>query len=206
MVPPFWLRVKPTSQSKHDAHHVDPPQSGKFSNNSLDFILDSAFMSQIILFFNSWCKFKSNKRGEKENLPLKTPTRKVLMKKTISIIAALVLSTAAFATETPAEKEVQVGISGAFVPGGFDSTSEAYVVVNGVFQNGCYKWSRADVTSPTEFSHEIRSMATVTQGMCIMVLIPFQKDVRLGKLATGKHSLKFLNGDGTYLEKSLVVE
>jgi hypothetical protein len=39
-----------------------------------------------------------------------------------------------------------------------------------------------------------------------MVLIPFQKDVRLGQLPTGKHILKFLNGDGTYLEKSLVVE
>lgn len=128
------------------------------------------------------------------------------MKKTITLIAALFFGLTTFAAEVPAEKEVQIGISGAFVPAGFDSSSEAYVVVNGVFQNGCYKWSRAEVKNNDEFSHEIRSMATVTQGMCIMVLIPFQKDVRLGKLPTGKHNLKFVNGDGTYLEKSLVVE
>jgi len=39
-----------------------------------------------------------------------------------------------------------------------------------------------------------------------MVLVPFTKEIRLGKLQTGKHALRFLNGDGTYLEKSLVVE
>ena len=128
------------------------------------------------------------------------------MKKVVSIIAALMLSVSAFAGEAPAEKEVQIGISGAFVPGGFDSSSEAYVVVNGVFQNGCYRWSRADVKNVDEYNHEIKSMAAVTQGMCIMVLIPFQKDVRLGKLNSGKHNLKFVNGDGTYLEKTLVVE
>ena len=128
------------------------------------------------------------------------------MKKFIAFTAALMLGLSSFAATTPAEKEVQIGISGAFVPGGFDSGSDAYVVVNGVFQNGCYRWSRADVNNVDEFNHEIKSMATVTQGMCIMVLIPFQKDVRLGKLNSGKHNLKFLNGDGTYLEKTLVVE
>ncbi len=128
------------------------------------------------------------------------------MKKFIAFTAALMLGLSSFAAQTPAEKEVQIGISGAFVPGGFDSGSDAYVVVNGVFQNGCYRWSRADVNNVDEFNHEIKSMATVTQGMCIMVLIPFQKDVRLGKLNSGKHNLKFLNGDGTYLEKTLVVE
>lgn len=128
------------------------------------------------------------------------------MKKFIALAVTVLMAQFVVAEQLPAEKEVQIGISGAFVPGGFDSSSDAYVIVNGVFQNGCYKWKRADVSSTGEFTHEIRSIATVTQGMCIMVLIPFQKDVRLGQLPTGKHILKFLNGDGTYLEKSLVVE
>lgn len=128
------------------------------------------------------------------------------MKKFIALAVTILMAQFVVAEQLPAEKEVQIGISGAFVPGGFDSSSDAYVIVNGVFQNGCYKWKRADVSSTGEFTHEIRSIATVTQGMCIMVLIPFQKDVRLGQLPTGKHILKFLNGDGTYLEKSLVVE
>ena len=109
-------------------------------------------------------------------------------------------------SSSEAPREVQIGLTGAYIPGGFDSNSEAYVIVNGVFQNGCYKWSRAETTNRDEFNHDIISKAIVTPGMCIMVLVPFQKEVRLGKLATGKHSLKFLNGDGTYMEKSLIVE
>lgn len=128
------------------------------------------------------------------------------MKKLIAIAVTVLMAQFAMSEQIPAEKEVQIGISGAFVPGGFDSNSDAYVIANGVFQNGCYKWNRAEVNAKGEFTHEIRSIATVTQGMCIMVLIPFQKDIRLGRLQTGKHTLKFLNGDGTYLEKSLVVE
>lgn len=121
-------------------------------------------------------------------------------------IVSLTAFTTAFADEQPATKEVPVGISGVFVPGGFDSTSDAYVVANGVFPNGCYRWSRSETNRVDQFTHEIRSMATVTQGMCIMVLVPFQKDIRLGKLATGKHTLKFVNGDGTYFEKALTIE
>jgi hypothetical protein len=127
------------------------------------------------------------------------------MKKLLIAIVTLT-SLSVFADEQPAQKEVPVGISGVFVPGGFDSNSDAYVVVNGVFPNGCYRWSRADETRTDAFTHEIRSMATVTQGMCIMVLVPFQKDIRLGKLAVGKHMLRFVNGDGTFFEKSLSVE
>ena len=121
--------------------------------------------------------------------------------------AALVFGFNAFAgQEAPQEKEVQIGISGAYIPAGFDSNSDAFVVVNGVFQNGCYKWKRADVIRKGEFSHEINSIASVSQGMCIMVLVPFQKEVHLGKFSTGKHTLRFNNGDGTYLEKTMIVE
>jgi hypothetical protein len=39
-----------------------------------------------------------------------------------------------------------------------------------------------------------------------MVLVPFNKEIKLGKFNAGKHTLKFVNGDGTYLEKTMVVE
>ncbi len=127
--------------------------------------------------------------------------------KTIILLASVLLSTMSFAQGSPTpDKEVEVNINGVFVPGSFDSNSEAYVVVNGIFQNGCYKWSRADIKNVDNFNHEIKSIASVTQGMCIMVLVPFQKDIRLGKLAVGMHTLKFLSADGTYLEKQVTVE
>lgn len=130
------------------------------------------------------------------------------MKKMLMLIAsaAMVLTLSNPAVAADGDREVSVGLSGVFVPGGFDSSSDAYVVVSGIFQNGCYKWSRAEILSRDAYTHEISPKAIVTPGMCIMVLIPFQKEVRLGQLQPGKHSLKFLGGDGTYIEKTLVVE
>lgn len=104
------------------------------------------------------------------------------------------------------DREVIVGINEAFIPGGFDIYSETYVVASGIFPNGCYKWSHVDVKHVDKFNHEIRSVANVRQGMCIMVLIPFNKEVKLGKFDAGQHTLRFVNGDGTYLEKTMVVE
>jgi hypothetical protein len=123
----------------------------------------------------------------------------------ISTLAGILFALPTFA-ETVTSKEVQIGINSVYVPGGFDSHSDVFVVVNGIFPNGCYQWGRADVKNKDTFTHEISSIANVSQGMCIMVLIPFQKEVRLGKFATGQHNLRFLNGDGTYIEKSMIVE
>jgi len=110
------------------------------------------------------------------------------------------------ASATPATKEVAIGFNEVYVPGGFDSSSESYVVANGLFPNGCYQWKKADVKHVDTFNHEVESYATVSQGMCIMVLVPFTKEIRLGKLARGAHTLKFLNGDGTYLQKNMNIE
>ena len=94
-----------------------------------------------------------------------------------------------------------------FIPGGFDSESDAYVVVNGLFPNGCYSWNRADVTKDVEPNiHEVRSVATVRQTMCIMVLVPFTKELHLGQLDSGDHTIRFMNGDGTFIERTLHVE
>ncbi len=130
------------------------------------------------------------------------------MKKVLLATATLLIlwGTQSKASEPPQEREVTIGISGAYIPAGFNSRSDAYVIVNGVFQNGCYKWKKAEIKKLDSFTHEVRSIASVSQGMCLMVLVPFQKEVRLGSLDSGKHLLRFINGDGTYLEKSMVVE
>lgn len=130
------------------------------------------------------------------------------MKKSILLFAfTSLLSFAVQANEElPPVKDVVIGINDVFVPSGFDSESDAYVVVSGIFPNGCYQWKGATVKNVSDLEHEVTSVARVSQGMCIQVLIPFSKDVKLGKLSTGKHTLRFISGDGTFVEKKLTVE
>lgn len=104
------------------------------------------------------------------------------------------------------EREVDVGVSSLFVPPGFDSNSETYVVASGVFPNSCYRWSRATVNTNADGVIEVQPKAKVRSGMCMMVLVPFSTEVALGKLSTGEHIVRFLGGDGTYLEKKIVIE
>lgn len=111
----------------------------------------------------------------------------------------------AHADDVPA-REMLIGVSDAYIPSGFDSNSNAYVVASGVFPNSCYSWSRADVKNVSDTEHEVRSYANVKPGMCLMVMVPFNKEIQLGKLITGKHVVRFVNGDGTFLEKELNVE
>ncbi len=115
-------------------------------------------------------------------------------------------SVPAIANQAVPTKEVQIGVNNVYVPGGFDSNSDVFVIVNGVFPNGCYKWGRAEVKNTDAHTHEIKSIAQVSQGMCIMVMMPFQEEIRLGKFASGEHILRFVNHDGTYLEKTMIIE
>ena len=126
---------------------------------------------------------------------------------TLTVVSFLAI---AFTMQSQAEatptKDLPVAVNQVFIPGGFDSKMDAYVVVSGIFPNGCYKWKGATQVDVTNTEHEITSEATVSQGMCIMVLVPFSKEVRLGKLDVGTHKLRFVSGDGTYLEKSMTIE
>ena len=131
------------------------------------------------------------------------------MKKSITLFSVLfsllMILPLTSQASSPQEKEVVLSISDAYIPGGFSSESDAFVIVNGLFPNGCYRWKRSDVQHEGNI-HEVRSVASVSQGMCIMVLVPFTQEVQLGKLTAGEHKVRFVNGDGTYMEKSLVVE
>lgn len=99
-----------------------------------------------------------------------------------------------------------IDISNIYIPHSFDAESDAFVIASGMYPNGCYRWKEAKVESVNPFQHTITSYAQVSQGMCIMVLIPFMQEIRLGKMEPGTHVLRFLAGDGTYLEKEITVE
>lgn len=103
-------------------------------------------------------------------------------------------------------QESIVTISSVHTPSGFDADSDVFVVASGVYPNGCYRWKEAKIEHDGKFQHNITAVANVSEGMCIMVLVPFTQEIRIGKLASGTHNLRFMGGDGTYFEKALTVE
>lgn len=125
---------------------------------------------------------------------------------TLSVFTALTLSSFANAADQAPTKEVTLSVSEVYVPGGFSENTDAFVIVSGMFPNSCYAWARADVKNTSQKLHEVKFFANVSQAMCLMVMVPYQKEVNLGRLVAGEHTLRFLNGDGTFFEKTLTVE
>lgn len=123
----------------------------------------------------------------------------------VTVAAISTLTVGAQAKEGDTHEKI-VPINDVYVPSGFDSSSESFVVVNGLFPNSCYKVkdARVDHIGPT--LHQVRTYANVTEGLCLTVLVPFHKEVQLGRLSVGDHKIHFMDGDGTYMEKRLVIE
>ena len=128
--------------------------------------------------------------------------------KTFSMIlaaAALIFTNTAIAKDGDVHEKV-IGINDVYVPSGFDSRSDAFIVANGWFPHSCYKLKGAEVEHVGTALHQVTLKANVTEGLCLTVIIPFHKEVQLGKLVVGEHNIHMMNGDGTYMEKHLTIE
>ena len=108
--------------------------------------------------------------------------------------------------ETPPPILIDAPIFDVQIPDRFDTTSNAYVVAVGKFRSGCYKWVGADVQQKPNFVTEIRSYASLSQGMCIQMIIPFQARIQLGQLAPGTYQLHFVKSDGSYIDQQLTIQ
>jgi hypothetical protein len=109
--------------------------------------------------------------------------------------------------ETPPPKTVQMTFHNIFVPEKLVATDETYAVISGDFSSGCYAWSKAEVTPPSQAAIvEVRAYALVAQGQCLEVFVPYSKRVSLGKLAPGEYQIRFKSGDGTYFDRPLTIE
>lgn len=125
---------------------------------------------------------------------------------TAMITMAAIASPAFAESDKPQTRKQIVGISDAYIPSGFDTGSDAFVVINGLFPNSCYRMDEARVNHIGAALHEVSAFADVTEGMCLMVLVPYNREVALGKLQAGDHAVRFINGDGTHWEKRFSVE
>ena len=102
--------------------------------------------------------------------------------------------------------EAAIHINEVYVPNDLSSEMESYVVIAGAYPNGCYRWKGSEMRSRDLYTHSIKSVASVTQSYCIMVLIPFVQRIQLGKLVPGAHTLLFLNADGRYIVRNLEIK
>ncbi len=129
------------------------------------------------------------------------------MKFSLIVAASLVLTFSAAANAADGDiHEKVIGVNDVYIPSGFDSQSDSFIVANGLFPHSCYKLKGADVEHVGTSLHQVTLKANVTEGLCLTVMVPFHKEVQLGKLVVGDHSVRMMNGDGTYMEKHLVIE
>ncbi len=131
---------------------------------------------------------------------------KAMISTSMSVLIALFGAGQFAAAAQPTSREVNIAVHEVFVPEVVDKNTDAKIVLSGMFPNSCYRWSRVEVTSREATFHQIKAMAFVTVNtMCLMVLVPFSKEVNLGQLDSGEHTLRFVSGDETYFEKKLIV-
>ncbi len=131
------------------------------------------------------------------------------MKTFIAVPALLALvSLASLATTAAAaEKEVSIPITDVFLPEVAERNTDVKAVLIGMFPNSCYRWSQAVVTETNEMVHQINAKALVTtETMCLMMLVPYHKEINLGRLEPGEHSFRIINADDTFFEKKLTVK
>lgn len=128
----------------------------------------------------------------------------------MKLFLSLLLTFSAFQSfadqDKPPQKDVVISVHEALVPEKVKAGEPVRVVLSGMFPNSCYRWSRAEVRDSSPTIHVIQAHALVTQAMCLMVLVPYSKEISMNPLARGEHRLRFLNGDDTYFERTVTVE
>lgn len=126
------------------------------------------------------------------------------MRRFIFILLLAALAPSAFGDEP--QTLVFAPVADVQIPDRFDSQSDAYVMATGKFRNGCYRWIGADIQQLPNYVTEIRSYASLSHGMCIQMIIPFQARISLGQLASGTYDLHFVMADGSYLAQQLTIQ
>lgn len=103
--------------------------------------------------------------------------------------------------QVPVEKEQLLNFNDVYIQKDRGIVEPNELLVMGMYPNSCYKWQAAEVKHVDDFTHEVRGVAKVQQGICTMQLVSFTKEVDLGLLKAGDHTVRVINADGTIFEK-----
>lgn len=99
-----------------------------------------------------------------------------------------------------APSKVSTAFSAVYAPVGFDSNDNVQIVGEGMFANTCYRPADTGVQVDQEKKTiMLTPMAYHYDGVCLQVLIPFERVVDLGILRPGHYTV-YQNGKTTPLE------
>ena len=110
------------------------------------------------------------------------------MKRFIFAAAAMMMAHSAFATPvTKAEPTTEaVTFSKIYVPLGFDSNDHVQFVGEGTFNNSCYRPANVTVAVDNATKQiKVGPVAYKYNGLCLQVILPFDRTVDVGVLAAG---------------------
>ncbi len=87
-------------------------------------------------------------------------------------------------------KIVNTKFSQGYIPVGFDTNDNAQIVAEGLFPNTCYKPAGVKV----KVNHDKKEIRLYPQaykydGMCLQMIVPFNKEIDLGLLQVGDYKL-----------------
>lgn len=106
----------------------------------------------------------------------------------LMIYLSLFLNGVAQATQPPTL--VDIGLSRAYLPVGFDDNDRVQVVVSGSFNNACYKVGPHSVeVKATEKTILVHQQAYHYGGMCLQVVVNFNQVIELGILKSGTYTV-----------------
>lgn len=121
--------------------------------------------------------------------------------KTLALAFIALMTTTAFAapSQTPSVKQEpsQVGVlfSKVYIPVGFDSNDHVQVVGEGQFMNSCYR--PANVTVNVDQAKKTITLGPVAykyNGLCLQVILPFDRVVDVGVLQAGNWQIVQTDG------------
>jgi len=111
------------------------------------------------------------------------------MKRLFVAAALMMLAIPAHADDTAFKPIVKPALfSEVYVPGGFDDNDVVQIVGEGMFRNSCYRPGPANAkVDQQNFTVTLDATAYEYPGICLQVILPFERTIDLGLL-----------GDGTY--------
>lgn len=111
-----------------------------------------------------------------------------LIRITFAIIAIIFTIQAKAEDSTPTK--VPISFGKIYIPDGFDNNDNVQIAGEGMFPNTCYRYATTSVkVDHTAKTIHLNTVAYKYPGMCLQVMVPFDRVVDVGILKEGDYSI-----------------